>query len=205
MGRARLTDFAPYTAYCLLVDVFFHIAIDKRLIAPDRPSNRVDMAYLYYLPFAMMFVSNDKLHRRTVPLFLNDQQRFVVGEDLKRDLGALDAYYSGRPEDERKQGLFRLAVYPPEDESFLTTRIWREFKLRTKRAPEEEMELLGLGEKLLTSIDGMKERAEAIDHNPFAHVELEDANQVVIERVIPFQRGKWRLLPAGVKPTKDLR
>jgi hypothetical protein len=197
IGRPRLTDFAPYTAHCLLVDVFFHVAIDKRLIAPDRPSNRVDIAYLYYLPFAMMFVSNDKLHRRTVPLFLNDRQRFVVGEDLKRDLAALDAYYSGRPEEEREQGLFRLAAYPPEDDSFLTTRIWKGFKLRTKRAPEEKIEPPGFVEKLSTEIDAMK----AADHNPFARAELEDADQVVIERRIPVQRGKWRLLPPSVKPT----
>jgi hypothetical protein len=118
MGGPRLTDFAPYTAHCLLVDVFFHVAVDKKMIAPERASNRVDMAYLYYLPFSMMFVSNDKLHRRTVSLFLNDQQLFVIGDELKRDLAALDDYYSGRPEEEREQGLFRLAAYPPEDDSF---------------------------------------------------------------------------------------
>jgi hypothetical protein len=131
-------------------------------------------------------------------LFLNDRQRFVVGEDLKQDLGALNAYYSGRPEEEREQGLFRLAAYPPEDDSFLTTRIWKGFKLRTKRAPEEEMELPGLGEKLMASIDAMKEQAKAVDHNPFAHAELKDAGQVVIERLIPGRRGKWRLLPPSV-------
>jgi hypothetical protein len=198
MGRPRLTDFAPYTEHCLLVDVFFHVAIDKRMIAPERPSNRVDIAYLYYLPFAMMFVSNDKLHRRTVPLFLNDRQRFVVGEDLKRDLGALDAYYSGRPEEEREQGLFRLAAYPPEDDSFLTTRIWKDFKMPTKRAPKEEMERPKLVEKLLAGIEEMK-GARAVDHGTRA--ELEDPDQVAIERLIPFQRGKWRLFPPGVKPT----
>ena len=59
------------------------MAIDKKLISPDRPSNRTDMAYLYYLPFAMMFVSNDKLHKRTARLFLNAQQEFVSGDELK--------------------------------------------------------------------------------------------------------------------------
>ena len=58
-----LAAYAPYTAHCLLVDTFFHVAIAKKLISPDRLSNRVDVAYLYYLPFAMGFVSNDKLHR----------------------------------------------------------------------------------------------------------------------------------------------
>jgi hypothetical protein len=79
------------------VDVFFHVAVDKKLIDPGRPSNRVDIAYLYYLPFTMIFVSNDKLHRRAVPYFLEPNQMFVFGEDLKRDLAKLDAYYSARP------------------------------------------------------------------------------------------------------------
>ena len=67
---------ARYTAHCLLVDVFFYVAIHKGLISPERPSNKTDMAYLYYLPFAMMFTSNDKLHRRTAPLFMRDDQIF---------------------------------------------------------------------------------------------------------------------------------
>ena len=62
MGGPPLPQYAPYTAHCLLVDIFFHVAVDKRLISPDRPSNRTDIAYFYYLPFAMMFVSNDMLH-----------------------------------------------------------------------------------------------------------------------------------------------
>jgi len=85
-GRPPLHDFAPYTAHCLLVEVFFNVAIGKKLISPDRASNRVDMAYLFYLPFSMIFISNDKLHQRAAPLFMTDKQVFVVGDDLKKDL-----------------------------------------------------------------------------------------------------------------------
>ena len=55
-GGPSLPTYAPYTAHCLTVDTFFHVAVDKKLISPDRSSNRVDMAYLYYLPFCMAFV-----------------------------------------------------------------------------------------------------------------------------------------------------
>jgi hypothetical protein len=201
MGGPRLTDFAPYTAHCLLVDVFFHVAVDKKMIAPERASNRVDMAYLYYLPFSMMFVSNDKLHRRTVPLFLNDQQLFVIGDELKRDLAALDDYYSGRPEEEREQGLFRLAAYPPEDDSFLTTRIWKQFGMPTKRAlgKIDPLPFKTPAKEFLTAVRAMKEQAKA-DLGPFTPTEMEDPDQMVIERMIPLQRGKWRLMPPGVKP-----
>ena len=43
------------------VDFFFHLAIAADLISRVRPEgkadNKVDIAYLYYLPFCMVFVS----------------------------------------------------------------------------------------------------------------------------------------------------
>jgi hypothetical protein len=45
----------------------------------------------------------------------------------------------------------------------------------------------------------MKEQAKA-DLGPFTPTEMEDPDQMVIERMIPLQRGKWRLMPPGVKP-----
>jgi hypothetical protein len=46
-----LVDYAPYAAYVLEVEVFFQVAVSANLIASERPSNRVDIAYLFYLPF----------------------------------------------------------------------------------------------------------------------------------------------------------
>ena len=59
LGRPTLSTFAPYAAYVLTVEIFFHISIAANLISGERPSNRTDIAYLFYLPFCMMFVSND--------------------------------------------------------------------------------------------------------------------------------------------------
>jgi hypothetical protein len=74
-----LVVYAPYTAHCLPVDTFFHLSVAKKLISPDRLSNHVDITYLYYLPFAMSFVSNDKLHKGIVPLLLRGDQTFIDG------------------------------------------------------------------------------------------------------------------------------
>ncbi len=63
-GGTPLADFAPYTHYLLTVEVFFHLAIASALIGTDRAYNRVDIAYLYYLPFCMIFTSGDKLTRK---------------------------------------------------------------------------------------------------------------------------------------------
>jgi hypothetical protein len=47
----------------------------------------------------------------------------VGGQDLKEDLKKLDARYSELPEDVRRQGVFKFALRPPEEGSYLTTRL----------------------------------------------------------------------------------
>jgi hypothetical protein len=103
--KPPLHEYAPYAAFVLTIEAFFHIALAAGLISPNRASNRTDIAYLFYLPFCMTFVSSDGLHRRTSPLFLRPDQEFVWGIDLKADLGRLDAHYkSTLSETERERG-----------------------------------------------------------------------------------------------------
>lgn len=85
-GKRTLPEFAPYAAYCLTVELFFQIELGAGLIGGERPSNRTDIAYLFYLPFSMVFVSSDDLHRRTASLFMRPEQAFAWGIDLKAAL-----------------------------------------------------------------------------------------------------------------------
>ena len=194
-GGPPLAKHAPYTAHCLLVDMLFHVAVAKKLISPGRLSNRIDIAYLYYLPFAMAFVSNDKLHKRVVPLLLRDDQLFIDGEELKRDLQALDIHYSGLPKEQLEQGLFHFAK-PPDDDRFLTTRIYRRFGARVDHgivlAPEQN-------KKVSTEVLGMVKAMAAEAKKPTSNVswqEAEDADHISIERKLSAQRGKWRIMSA---------
>ncbi len=111
MGSQPLLVYAPYTAHLVTVDLFFSIALGADLIGRERPSNKIDLAYLYYLPFCMVFTSRDTLHKRTAPLFLADDQVFVHGDDLKADLAKLDDYYSKLPEKVRRKGVMSFAHY----------------------------------------------------------------------------------------------
>jgi len=104
-GRPALNTFAPYAAYAVTVEIFFQLAVAADLISSDRPSNRTDIAYLFYLPFSYLFVSGDKLHQKCTPLFLRDKQEFVWGPDLKADLKRMNAYYLTLPEAVREKGL----------------------------------------------------------------------------------------------------
>jgi hypothetical protein len=123
-GNPALGDFYPYFTHCLSVDLFFHVAVDRTLISPARASNKLDITYIYYLPFCQVFVSNDKLHKRSAPLFMNERQVYVHGQELKDDLGKLVVYYGERRDEIEREGLIRVASKPPADTSFLTRRLW---------------------------------------------------------------------------------
>ena len=74
-----LTRYAPYLAYVYTIELFFQISLAANLISTERPSNRVDIGYLFYLPFSMIFVSSDKLHKKCAPLFMRGNQQFIWG------------------------------------------------------------------------------------------------------------------------------
>ena len=123
-GCPPLATHSPFAAHVLTVEVFFQIALRASLISADRPSNRVDIAYLFYLPFCMAFVSSDRLHGRCAPHFLRPDQEFVLGPDLKADLKRLNDHYSQLPESERETGITRFAPQPPETGEYLVSRLW---------------------------------------------------------------------------------
>ena len=119
-----MVDYAPYTAFVLEVEVFFQVALASDLISKERASNRLDIAYLFYLPFCMMFVSSDRLHQRTAPLFLRPDQEFVWGPDLKTSLDELNEYYLGLPEGTKQEGLYSFADSPPRIGNQAVYNLW---------------------------------------------------------------------------------
>lgn len=197
-GRPALREVAPYTAHVVTVDTFFSIALGADLISRVRPSNKVDIAYLYYLPFCMAFTSNDNLHARTAPVFLDCEQVFIRGQDLKADLAKLDAHYSAFPDDVKARGVMSFAHYPPTEGDFLIATLWDKLmapgwrdnakRPREPMSPEAERRL----------VEEMRQIADAPGVRP-EDFDSEDADAVVIERRVPMSRGKWRLLPPGVE------
>jgi hypothetical protein len=108
-GGPPLREFAPYNAHILSVDLFRFLAMGSGLINPQEPSNYVDLAYLYYIPFCQIFISSDRLHRNCIPLFMDKvKQAFVWGHDLRPELAQLVAKYSAHPDIEER-GLVGVA------------------------------------------------------------------------------------------------
>jgi hypothetical protein len=140
------------------LDTFFHVAVTKKLISPNRSSNRIDIAYLYYLPFAKAFVSNDKLHKRVAPHLLREDQLFIDAEMFKQDLRALDAHYSDLLAELFEQGLVRFCK-PPNDDRFLTTRIHRHFGSLIENVSLAPKQSEKVGAHIAAMVDAMKAEA----------------------------------------------
>jgi hypothetical protein len=200
-GGPSLTEFAPYAAYSLMVDLFFYLCLDAGLISSERPSNRVDVAYLYYLPFCMIFTSGDKLHQKITPLFLRDDQMFLWAPDLKEDLRQLDAHFAKFPEAVKAQGIGMFASRPPLDGNYLTTLLWDRFLLPIWREPSPPasetttVKTQALVKAISDSESREKELGQPVSSMPG---KLEDLDHVVLQRRVHGRKGKWQILPSAV-------
>ena len=121
-GKPSIKDFAPYAFHCLKVDTLFLFGLTSGLIG-TRPTNRVDLEYLYYLPFGNVFTSNDKFHKNLVPLLLLDYQNFITGPELKEDLKNIVVYLNNLEIEERR----KFKTVPPIIETSITFQLWKKF------------------------------------------------------------------------------
>jgi hypothetical protein len=182
----------PYFTLMLTINIFFALVIQTQLLRNVKQSHQVDLAYLYYLPFCSVFTSKDRFHAQVVPLFLNERQTFVDGDELKRDMARLVDYYSALPDEVQRTGLFTFAQTPPEDSSFLVTRLWdkylpswRSFKNQPKEKldPDDEKKLV---EEINQWIDG------APGTHPHNEHTVDKLDHVIIARNVLPRKGRWR-------------
>jgi hypothetical protein len=203
-GQPSLQRFAPYTTHVFKVDLFYYLAMARGFISRERASNRADMAYLYYLPFAMVFISGDRLHRDNAPLFLRRDQSYVAGVDLKQALRELDAHYSALPDDVKSRGVLSFASYPPSDVDNVVTRLWDAHMRPDWRQVAAEYE-----SKIEQPLDAnahstaaeLTARMEAA--TPATSTETAEgaagADYFLLSRQVPATKGKWRMVSKDVE------
>lgn len=206
-GRKRFSEFAPYAAHCLLVDLYFYLALSNGLISDQRASNRIDIGYLYYLPFANLFVSGDRLHRTAAELFLGDKQTFVWAPDLKADLNRLNSRYLALPEEVRDGGLFTLVSEPPVDDDGLVAQLWdmarpgwREPKPVPVMSKAQSDDVIRRGKSYIEAAKG-----GVPDQFPKGFPDQRNLNALIIQRHIPRVRGSWRMFSKEVERQEDER
>jgi hypothetical protein len=132
-----LVTYAPYAAYVLTAELFFHIALQANLVTPH---DRQDIGYLPYLPFSFLFVSSDKLHRQCAPPFLRGDQNFVWGPELKADLAQIVERYKALPEEEQEKGMLKFASVPPEGS--LVAKLLNDFGAMMEQQEQERLKRL---------------------------------------------------------------
>jgi hypothetical protein len=200
-GKPPIDQFAPYTTHVFKVDLLFYLGIHRGFISGERASNKADMAYLYYLPFAMVFVSGDKLHRRTVPCFLRDDQSYLDAEEFKQALCDLDEHYDGLPDEIKQLGVLAFASYPPSHIYNAVTRLWdkhmrpdwreiakqQEAQLGTPRHEDADRETVA-------DLTRRFEEARPVSEQQTSLRE-DDPDYLFIRRWVPATKGKWRIVP----------
>lgn len=196
-----LAEYAPYAAHVLTVELFFQIALGANLISSERPSNRIDIAYLFYLPFSMIFVSGDKLHRRCAPVFLRKDQQFVWGPDLKSELGRVNRDFSTLPVEILEQGLMKFAKVPSGDVSDLLVALWDKYLPGWRKREEIPVSLTDEKEKEL--VRHLRELTDAPTDDLMSTTSDEELDGLSIERLVPKKKGNWWLLPKGLKQPGD--
>jgi hypothetical protein len=190
-----LQAFSPHAAFVLSVMIFFNIALAAGLISTKRPSNLVDIAYLFYLPFCMVFISSDRLHQIVAPLFLRENQEFVWGIDLKRALGEIDSHFSSLPDIEKEKGLVAFAINPPIGIGQLVTQLWDRhlpgWREPKKPSPQSDDRFKRIIEKVKEF-----EQAEPAKIDP-KRFRVKDVESVTLKRRVSKRRGSWYQIPKG--------
>lgn len=204
-GRTPLDAFAPYTTHIFKVDLLFYLGIYRGFISGERANNRADIAYLYYLPFAMVFTSGDKLHRRTAPLFLRPDQSYLEAAELKTALRELDEHFDRLPDEIKQLGVLQFASYPPSEMNNAVTQLWDKHMRPDWReiAKGQETELgkpraEGAGLDDVAEIRSRLDQARALSEDE-AHQAADAPDYFVIRRQVPVQKGKWRMVSKEVE------
>lgn len=201
-GFPPLARYAPYTAHLLSVELFFQLALGAGLISEHNPTNRIDVAYLNYLPFCHMFVSGDNLHRRTAPLFLRPDQEFVWAHDLKADLARINRHFLSLPEDQRKLGISRFARTPPKVEGAMVRALRAKFLVANyddmleTRPPRPEN-----NERDKALIEEMRKWTKAPTPPAMGSEQVpgDELHTLTMQRMVRRVRGSWVQIPPDVK------
>ncbi len=144
----------------------------------------------------MAFVSSDRLHEQTAPLFLRDDQEFVWGLDLKADLRQLNAHYQATlSEVERKRGLIGLVGAPPIDGGYLVTELWKRHLRPEALQDRNVLESMSAEAqaKLVAELRAFTEGAPLPLGQQISDIDAIEA--VTVERRISKKKGSWWQVP----------
>lgn len=148
-GSPPVIRFAPYSYYYFRVNLIYIIASYQKLVKKGKKAKtHLDIQYLFYLPFAMVFTSADKELQKLVPYFLRENQEFITREELRNDCRIIDNFLTSMSDEETRAFYLEYGPYPPDLPDCRTSAIWKlrmhpkPPKAGARPSPEEEKWIL---------------------------------------------------------------
>jgi hypothetical protein len=131
-GCPALDIFAPYSIYFYKVNLFYILGINFELIKKGKKSKtHLDIQYIYYLPFSMIFTSGDKELRKIVPYFLRKNQSFISLSQMKNDSYLFENFFKTLSNEQLTEFYLEYGPYPPALQGCHTSKIWKK-RMRPK-------------------------------------------------------------------------
>lgn len=123
-----LRSFAPFSVVVSVTLLTFYLGLLDGIIG-TRSTNRVDLEYLFYLPFCYVFCTRDGTQANLARALIarGEGQTFVHGEDLKKDLARIADRWDGLSEEAKEQDAFDYGSYPPDLEGSITSTLWKKY------------------------------------------------------------------------------
>lgn len=121
-----LKDFAPYYYFVNQIDTAFRLGLVYDLIT-IRSTNRIDCEYIYYLPFCNIFSSRDNFHKSFATIFMDKNQMFIDGDDLKADLQSIVEQLERENNKLNIDWNIQFSIEPPKNENSFTYRMWKNY------------------------------------------------------------------------------
>jgi len=199
-------DFAPYAAHVLKILWFFYLCVEKgflHLSHKGKPTNIIDLSYLFYLPFTMVFISSDKYHKIIAPLFIDKEQIFIDGKELKKGLAQLADFYKTLPKEIiENRGMINLTTNHPPFLETPISKIYDQLLGITWRKSAEDFwgkvsEPLPSNPELIKQLKKESEVRQVIDARDVSS--SDDAASMVFKKMVPRQRAGWNMLPRGAE------
>ncbi len=205
-GSKPIREYAPYFTFVFSIDLFFYVGTAGKLFNqfPHAQTHKVDIAYLYYLPFCKIFTSSDKLHITLAPIFMEPDQTFISGSDLKADFAKLDALYDLLPDEVKNRGSVVFAPCPPDDVSFLTTQMWDKYMAKEWRKIKDRMRKFDGTDKVNPELEQAlfeklkKFAKESKTVSPDKLPDSDEADSMMTRHMVSIQKGKWKKFPPEV-------
>lgn len=126
-GSPLFSEFCPYAFYFYRCSIIFYVGLGKgHILTSKSAKTHLDMKYIYYLPFCMVFISSDKFQLNFAKFFVRKNQSIIRGCDLKKDLNHATEYFQNLTKEQKKIITGEFGNYPPDQGAPLTALIWND-------------------------------------------------------------------------------